>query len=373
MIDVRIEKRWPGFHLDAAFSAPATGITALFGRSGAGKTSILQAIAGAFAPDAGHIGLDGTVFFDSAHKLDLPVHERRIGYVFQDTRLFPHMSVNANLLYGHKRRPGDGRVTPDAVIELLGIRHLLERRPHHLSGGERQRVAIGRALLSHPALLLMDEPLASLDPPRRAEVLPYIERLRDEFQLPILYISHAFNEVVRLADYMVLMDAGRVVRHGALLDIAAEPEMSPLIGRFETGSVLECTVVRHDEDVELSTLAFSGGELRVPQVELVPGSHLRVRIRARDVALSLSRPMDVSITNRLPGRLVGIVEREGPFADVSVDVGGAVIRALITRESVARLGLEPGVQVWALIKTVAFDSRAIGFTRRARPISDLES
>lgn len=373
MIDVAIEKRWPGFTLDAAFTAPPTGITALYGRSGAGKTTIIQAIAGAVKPDAGRIASGATVFFDSTLGLDMPVHQRRIGYVFQDTRLFPHLTVKSNLLYGHARATGERRIEPGFVIELLGIGHLLERRPHHLSGGERQRVALGRALLAQPALLLMDEPLSSLDPPRKAEVLPYIERLRDEFRLPILYISHAFNEVARLADYMVLVDEGRVVRHGPLLEVASEPELSPLVGRFEAGSILECTVAGHDREVALSTLAFAGGQLRVPQVDLPPGGRLRVRIRARDVALALSQPMDISITNRLPGRLLALTEREGPYVDVSVDVGGAVIRALITKESAVRLGLEPGLQVWALIKTVAFDSRSVGFMRRARPVSESET
>jgi molybdate transport system ATP-binding protein len=215
----------------------------------------------------------------------------------------------------------------------------------------------------------MDEPLSSLDPPRKSELLPYIERLRDEFRLPILYISHAFNEVVRLADQLVLIDGGKVVRSGALQDVASDPQSAPLIGRFEAGSVIECTVVKHDDEVALSTLAFTGGQLRVPRVELDVGSVVRVRIRSRDVAISLSRPMDISITNRLPGTLISLTPRDGPYVDAAIDVGGATLRALITRESAARLGLEPGIKLWALIKTVAFDSRSVGFMRRARPLS----
>ncbi len=234
----------------------------------------------------------------------MPIQLRRVGYVFQDSRLFPHLSVKSNLAYGYRRARGERKHELDAVVALLGIGELLERRTHNLSGGERQRIAIGRALLAQPELLLMDEPLSSLDPPRKSELLPYIERLRDVLGLPILYISHAFNEVVRLADHLLVVDGGRVVRSGPLLELASDPELSPLVGRFESGSVIECTVLRHDTGVALSTLAFTGGELRVPQVDLPIGERLRVRIRARDVAMSLSQPVDISISNRLPGRIL---------------------------------------------------------------------
>lgn len=369
MIEVSIRKQLAELRIDVAFKAASRGITAIFGRSGAGKTSIIRAIAGGLRPDEGRIVVDDRVFFDSAAGIDMPIHARRAGYVFQESRLFPHLSVRSNLIYGLKRAGSERRFEFDAAVELLGIGHLLARRPHNLSGGERQRVAIGRALLAQPLLLLMDEPLSSLDPPRKSELLPYIEGLRDEFGLPILYISHAFNEVVRLADNIVLIDGGRVLRSGPLLEVASDPDLSPLLGRFESGSVIECVVVRHDEDVGLSTLGFSGGQLRVPKVALDIGAHVRVRIRARDVALSLSRPMDVSITNRLPGKLLSLTERGGPYVEATVDIGGATLRSLITRESAQRLGLEPGTQLWALVKTVALDSRSVGFMRRARPFS----
>jgi molybdate transport system ATP-binding protein len=360
MIEVRARKQLPNFLLDVAFAAPITGITALFGRSGSGKTSVVRAIAGGLTPDAGRIAMGERVFFDSERGIDLAVHQRRIGYVFQDSRLFPHLSVRANLLYGYHRARGAKIRTLDDVVDLLDIGPLLDRRIHRLSGGERQRIAIGRALLAQPELLLMDEPLSSLDPARKSELLPYIEGLRDELGLPIIYISHAFNEVVRLADYLVIVDGGHVVRDGALLDLAADPALSPFLGRFEAGSVIECTVVQHDNGVALSTLAFAGGQLRVPQVDRAIGDRLRVRILARDVALSLSRPVDLSITNQLPGRLVSISVQEGPYAEAVVDVGGASLRALITRESAERLGLRPGLPVWALVKSVAFDSRSVG-------------
>lgn len=366
MIDVQVQKKLSELVLDVAFKTESRGITAIFGRSGSGKTSLIQAIAGGLRPDAGRIVVDDRVFFDGAEKIDMPIHSRQVGYVFQESRLFPHLSVRSNLVYGYKRASRTRHFEFDDVIDLLGIGHLLDRRPHKLSGGERQRVAIGRALLAQPTLLLMDEPLSSLDPPRKSELLPYIEGIRDELELPILYISHAFNEVVRLADHIVLIDGGKVLRSGPLLEVASDPDLSPIIGRFESGSVLECTVIRHDEDVGLSTLAFGGGRLRVPHVALPVGAPVRVRIRARDVALALSEPTDVSITNRLSGRLLSLSERDGSFVEVTVDVGGAALRSLITRESAVRLSLEPGMTLWALVKTVAMDSRSVGFIRRAR-------
>ena len=369
MIEINFKKRYTGLAIDVAVSAPAQGITALFGRSGAGKTSIIQAVAGAVRPDEGRIAIGDRVFFDSTQRIDMPIHERRIGYVFQDSRLFPHLSVRRNLLYGFQRASGNKPITLDAVVDLLGIGQLLDRRPHHLSGGERQRIAIGRALLSQPTLLLMDEPLSSLDPPRKAELLPYIEGLKHEFGLPILYISHAFNEVARIADHLVIVDGGRIVRSGPLLEVASEPEISPLIGRFEAGAILACHVLRHDEAVALSTLTFIGGQLRVPQVDLPVGASLRIRIRARDVAIALSPPADVSISNQLPGTLISVTVREGPYVDAAIDIGGQTIRALITRESADRLKLAPGGKVWALIKSVAFDGRSVGFMRRAAPLS----
>ncbi len=369
MIDINIIKQLAGFSLDVAFTAPSVGVTALFGASGSGKTSVVQAIAGGLVPDAGRIAIDDRVFFEKARGINLDTHLRRVGFVFQDARLFPHMSVRGNLEYGLKRSRGPRRIDLDGVVELLGLGGVLDRRTHKLSGGERQRVGIGRALLSQPSLLLMDEPLSSLDPPRKAELLPYIESLRDNLGLPILYISHAFDEVVRLADHLVVLDQGRVIRSGPFLELAAQPDLTPLIGQYEAGSVIECGIASHDAMLKLSTLAFQGGELRVPQLEAAVGATVRVQIKARDVALSLSRPMDVSITNRLPGRLVGVVRQGGPYADVTVDVGGGVVlQSLITVESASRLALEPGLEVWALIKSVAVDSRSAG-VRRGLPTS----
>lgn len=369
MIDVRLKKSFPSLSLDVTFQAPVDGITALFGRNGAGKSSVVSAIAGALKPDAGRIAIGEREFFNSASGVNLAVEQRRVGYVFQDSRLFPHLSVGANLTYGLKRYRGVPKIEATAAIELLGLDHLLARRPHTLSGGERQRVAIGRAILAQPSLLLMDEPLAALDPPRKAELLPYIELIREKLGLPVIYISHDFNEVMRLADHLVVMDRGLVARHGPLIELASDPEIGPLIGRFEAGTVLNAVISDHDAASELSALSFAGGDIRVPRIKAAIGTRMRIRIRARDVALALSEPPDISVSNRLRGEISAMTHREGPFMDVTVSVGGVSIRALVTTESMKRLGLQKGLSVWVLFKAVALDSRSVGFTRRDRAIS----
>lgn len=367
MIELRFGMKLGSLDLDVDVKLPSRGVSAIFGRSGAGKSSLINAIAGIVRPARGRISVGDRVFFDHTGGIDLPIEQRGVGYVFQDARLFPHMSVTGNLRYGLRRAQAPRPVDWDSVVEVLGLDHLLDRRPHHLSGGERSRVALGRALLRQPALLLMDEPLASLDAPRKAEVLPYIERLVQEFALPVLYVSHSIEEVTRLADHLVIVSDGRTVASGELSDIMSQPEHAPLIGRYEAGSVLDCTVLQHNDDYALTTLRFADGQLRVPRIDLETGATVRVRIRARDVALALSRPMDVSISNKMPGRIARITPREGPYADVSVDLGSTSLRALVTRESCDRLGLQPGTAVWAMVKSVALDSRSVGFNRRPRP------
>lgn len=358
MIEIEIQVARPGFALQAAFAAPRAGVTALFGRSGAGKTTIIQAVAGVVRPDRGRIAVNGEVFFDSAARIDVPIEARRVGYVFQDARLFPHLSVERNLRYGERRsRATERPVRFDAAVELLGIGHLLSRRPHTLSGGERQRVAIGRALLSQPRLLLMDEPLAALDEARKNEILPYLERLRDEMGLPILYVSHAVDEVLRLADRVVALREGRQIAAGPVGEVMSLPDILPIIGRFDIGTLLDCVVSRHDADYALSTLAFAGGELRVPLVDRAVGTRVRTRVRARDVAIALGKPEEVSVSNLLAARVEDIRQQEGPYADVSLTVGPTRLMATVTRESVARLGLRPGLEVWAMVKSVAVDSR----------------
>ncbi len=373
MIELNFGRKLGALDLQADVTLPSRGVSALFGRSGAGKSSLINAVAGIVRPDHGRIRVGERVFYDHDSGTDLPIEARGIGYVFQDARLFPHLSVAGNLRYGLKRARGTHAVGWDSVVEVLGLEHLLDRRPWNLSGGERQRVAIGRALLRQPTLLLMDEPLASLDAPRKAEVLPYIERLAREFALPVLYVSHSIEEVTRLADHLVIVSEGRTVASGELSDIMSRPEHAPLIGRYEAGSVLDCTVLQHNDDYALTTLRFADGQLRVPRIDLDPGAPVRVRIRARDVALALSRPMDVSIVNKLPGRVLQIVPRDGPYADVIVDLGSRTLRALITRESCDRLGLQPGTPVWTMVKSVALDSRSVGFSRRPRSASPAQA
>ncbi|MCK0209622.1 molybdenum ABC transporter ATP-binding protein [Starkeya koreensis] len=360
-IDIRLA-RPGGFALEACFATPGSGITALFGRSGAGKTTIIQAVAGVVRPDAGRIAVEGEVFFDSERGIDLPIEARRTGYVFQDARLFPHLTVEGNLRYGERRaRIVARRIGFDAVVELLGIGHLLARRPHTLSGGERQRVAIGRALLAQPRLLLMDEPLAALDEARKAEILPYVERLRGEMGLPVLYVSHSVDEVMRLADRIAVLREGRQVAFGTVGEVMALPEVVPVIGRLDIGRVLDCVVARHDGDYALSDLAFPGGTLRVPQVDLPVGAPVRARVRSRDVALALSKPQDVSMLNLFPASVEEVRLQEGPYADVTLALGEGRLSSTVTRESVERLGLRPGLPVWAMVKSVAVDSRHAGF------------
>ncbi|MFS8039180.1 molybdenum ABC transporter ATP-binding protein [Xanthobacter sp. AM11] len=353
--------RSTGFRLEAHFMVPETGVTALFGRSGSGKTTIIQLVAGSVRPDKGRIVVGGEVYVDTSRGISLPMEQRGVGYVFQDARLFPHMTVESNLRYGERRSRRARTISFDSVVEMLGIAHLLRRRPHTLSGGERQRVAIGRALLSQPRLLLMDEPLASLDEMRKGEILPYLERLRDELRLPILYVSHSMEEVMRLSDAVAAVTDGRVIACGPLAEVLSRPELLPVLGRFDVGTIFDCVVTAHDEEFGLSTVSFPDGELRVPLVGRPVGAPARARIRSRDVSLSLSRPIDVSVTNRLAGKVARIQRAEGPFSDVEVALSHGSIHALVTQESVMRLALEPGMPVWAMIKAVTVDSRPAGF------------
>jgi molybdate transport system ATP-binding protein len=300
--------------------------------------------------------------FDSERGIDLPPERRRLGYVFQDDLLFPHLDVESNLLYGFRRAPDTERVIePRHVIELLGLGPLLRRLPHALSGGEKQRVAIGRALLAQPRLLLMDEPLASLDMPRRDEVLRYIELLRDDLSIPIVYVSHSVAEITRLADTVVLLSAGKAIAVGDVEDVMSRGDLRPQTGRYEAGAVLDTTVAAHDTEYELTTLRFAGGELVVPSVEGLVGERVRVRIRARDVSLALVRPEQLSIVNVLDASVVALSDEEGPIVDVQLKVGEAPLLARITRRSRDQMRLAAGQRVYALVKAVSFDRRSVGY------------
>ncbi len=326
-LEVAAAGRIGSFALDVGFASEG-GVTALFGQSGAGKTSVVNMIGGLLRPERGRIVVDGRLVFDSGRGIDLPAHRRRIGHVFQEGRLFPHLSVRHNLVYGRwfaGRRAGSGRAEAGRfgeVVELLGIGHLLERRPRSLSGGEKQRVAIGRALLSEPAALVMDEPLAALDAPRKAEILPYLERLRDEARLPIVYVSHSIDEVARLARTMVLLSAGRVAAVGPVAEVMTRLDLRPLTGRFEAGVVLEATIVGHDDRYQLTVVALGDQQLTVPRLEDPAGRRVRLRIRARDVALATRRPEAISIQNVLRGRVAELGWQDGPFVEVNVELGG---------------------------------------------------
>jgi molybdate transport system ATP-binding protein len=347
------------FTLDSAFES-TSGLTALFGRSGSGKTTIVNIIGGLLRPERGRVAVDGRVLLDTGAGINLPAHRRRVGYIFQEGRLFPHLTVRQNLLYGRWFTPNAERYgSLDQVVELLGIEPLLARQPGALSGGEKQRVAIGRALLAGPRLLLMDEPLAALDAPRKAEILPFIERLRDELKIPIIYVSHSIDEIARLATTVALVSDGRVVATGAVADILSRLDLRPLTGRFEAGALIEARLVRHEERFGLSVLEHPAGELRVPRLDLAPGALVKMRIRARDVALALERPQGLSIRNVLRGRVAEIAATTAAQTEVRLDLAGTALLSRVTREAIAELGLAPGREVYILVKTIAFDRRSL--------------
>ena len=345
------DKRLGAFSLSVRFASRG-GVTALFGPSGSGKTSIVNLVAGLARPDRGRIELDGRVLVDTAAGILVPPHQRRIGYVFQDARLFPHLSVRSNLSYGRWFGPRQGRWGDfDAVVDLLGIGGLLARRTRDLSGGEMQRVAIGRALLASPALLLMDEPLAALDRARRAEILPYLERLRDEMKLPILYVSHAVDEVVRLGDEVVILEAGRVAAAGPVGAVFAE-----VAADSETGAVLSATILRDDPQDGVTLLDHPAGRLSLPLLGRPAGTRVRVHVRAREIALAIGDFPLISIRNRLAATVVATSDQGSEIA-VTLDVGGEPMLARVTRGAARELGLAPGRAVTALIKAVALDER----------------
>jgi molybdate transport system ATP-binding protein len=350
-----IAHRQGDFILETRFES-AGRLIALFGPSGSGKSSLINIIAGLVRPERGSVTVDGRVLVDTGRRVFVPRHKRRVGLVFQDARLFPHMSVSANLRYGRFFTPAAERYARmEQVVDLLGIGHLLERRPSGLSGGEKQRVAIGRALLASPQLLLMDEPLASLDDARKAEILPYIERLRDETKIPIVYVSHSVAEVARLASEVVVLSAGRVTASGPTAAIMQRLDLLPDEERAEGGAVVDATVSAHDDALAMTLLDSGAGEIRVPRLALAKGAAVRVRIRARDVIVATERPHGLSALNILPGRIAAIGQGEGGSVEVRIDCGGTPVLSRITRQSLAALDLKAGRPVFAVIKTVSFD------------------
>lgn len=352
-LTVRLDLALPGFRLDVDLLLPGAGVTALFGPSGSGKTTCLRAIAGLEAGAAGQVRLGDRLWQDSARGFFVPVHRRPLGYVFQDAALFPHLSVRGNLDYGARRVRGDGPALAfDAIVALLGLGPLLARRPSHLSGGERQRVGIARALLARPRLLLLDEPLASLDDARKREILPYLERLRDELAIPALYVSHSIDEVARLADHLVLLEHGAVVASGPLRATLARTDLPPAFLEH-AGVVVEGRVVRQLQD-DLLLLDIAGGQLLVPASGQAVGQVMRCRIAAGDVSLAMAPARDTSIGNQLPVTVLQVVDASHPaMCLVQLDAGGTRLLAQVTRRAWKRLGLAPGASAWAQIKAVA--------------------
>ena len=364
MLRVSASKKRDGFTLQAEFEAPTPGIVALFGRSGCGKTTLINIIAGLLDADEARIQLDDLVLCDTRAGTSVPVELRRIGYVFQDGRLFPHLDVLANLRYGLKRSLRRARqpvawgrqahpIAFDEVIALLGLATLLDRRPHQLSGGERQRVGLGRALLSQPQLLLLDEPLASLDVARREEVLPYLEALRDRLSMPMVYVSHQFEEVLQLATHMVLMEAGHVVAQGSLSEVSLRPELRAIIGPDSVGSVLDGVVTRTDPARAMADLKLGNGNLQVSLRDVTVGSRVRVQLLARDIILAIEKPSGLSVRNMLEGVVAEISPDDDDAVLVKVDIGGATVLARITRDAAAALSLDTGRPVWVLVKAVS--------------------
>jgi len=362
MLSVDVSLARGGFLLEARFESPTPGVTALFGASGTGKTTLVHALAGLMRPARGRIALERREWFDAAHGIDVPAERRRIGCVFQDARLFPHLDVAGNLDYGARRAPDVGRFAVRAeVIELLGLGALLGRRAHQLSGGERQRVALGRALLSQPALLLLDEPLAAVDVARREEVLPYLETLRDRYEIPMLYVSHQFDEVLRLANYVVLLAKGQVAAAGTPAELAGDARLAAVIGADAVGAVLEAQVQSVDGTTGLASVPIGRAHLRLALPGASPGTRLRLNILARDVILATASPQGLSVRNALPGQLIALAD-EGPDSVLAtVETGGVRLLARVTRAAVTELRLRPGEPVWALVKAASLRGHAFGW------------
>ena len=355
MLRVELRKRRGDFALDVTFSAPTPGVTALFGRSGCGKSTLISLIAGLLQPDGGRVVVDDDVLYDGERQLSVDAHHRRMGVVFQDARLFPHLSVRGNLQYGARRLPRSVAITTgfDDVVNLLGLEKLIDRRPHELSGGEKQRVALGRALLAQPRLLLLDEPLAALDLARREEVLPYLERLRDAFAIPIIYVSHQFDEVLRLATRVVLLDAGRVAADGDIATVSRDLQLRAIVGPDSVGAVVSGHVERIDT-TGLAALRVGDAELTVEMEGAVVGQRIQIQVLARDVIVACELPRALSVRNVVSARVVSVTPDVGRTVLVELDIGRtSTLLARITARASQELELAADKRVWALIKAVS--------------------
>jgi molybdate transport system ATP-binding protein len=370
MIEVSVTQRLGGFTLDAEFAAEGR-FTALFGASGSGKTSLINVIAGLTKPEKGRVVIDGVALVDTARGVFVPPHKRRLGMVFQEGRLFPHLSVKQNLLYGawFARAP-ESAANLARVAALLGVERLLARYPDRLSGGEKQRVAIGRALLAAPKLLLMDEPLASLDDPRKEEIMPYLERLRDEARIPIVYVSHSVAEVARLSDTLVVLRGGKVRAAGPTIELMQRLDLLPGTDGGEEGAVIEAAVESHDDVYGLTTLTSRAGRWTVPRLDAAPGKAIRMQIKARDVMIALARPTDMSALNVIEAVVSEIGPLDGPGVEIKLDCSGEALVARLTRYSAERLSLRPGAPVFAIVKSVSFDRASLGAAWRDMRAAD---
>ncbi|MGO9949213.1 MAG: molybdenum ABC transporter ATP-binding protein [Steroidobacteraceae bacterium] len=363
MLQVVANKRLGAFTLDARFELPTPGVVALFGRSGCGKSTLINVIAGLLDADSGRVALDDVVLLDTEQRVDVPPQRRRIGYVFQESRLFPHFDVAGNLRYAARRAGSPKFVGFDLVVDLLDLKLLMSRRVHQLSGGERQRVAIGRALLSQPRLLLLDEPLASLDASRREELLPYLEILRDQLAIPMVYVSHNFDEVLRLATHLVLMERGTTTAQGGIGEMSLNPGVRAIIGADAVGAIVEGTVLGLDPASGMTRVGVGGGEIKVLAAAAAAGAKLRVQLLARDLIVATREPQQLSVGNILTGVVTAVTGDEGDADLIAIDIGGTIIMARVTRAATRELKLTAGLPVWALVKAVSLRSH---FTRVPR-------
>ncbi len=352
-IEFRFRLPMRDFTLEADSSIPGKGVTALFGHSGAGKSTLLRCLAGLEEAPEAFLRVNGECWHDSKRGLFLPPHKRAVGYVFQEGVLFPHLRVRANLEYGLRRSPVGRQMDGFLhIVEVLGLEALLQRFPHQLSGGEKQRVAIGRALLNQPRILLMDEPMASLDRKRKSEILPYLEHLHAEAKIPVIYVTHDLDEMVRIADHLLLMEQGRLLAQGSLGEVLARLDL-PIARDADAGAILDTRILSHDEEFHLTQLSFNGGELTVGWIDQPVGHSLRIRIHAKDVSLALEPPGLTSILNVLPAEVTEMAVHGRGRMIVRLDVAGTPLLARITRKSQARLELKPGMRVYAQVKSVA--------------------
>lgn len=358
MLEFSVLKRYPAFTLDVSFKTTEGMVTGLFGRSGSGKTSIINIAAGLVKPDEGYVSVGGKVLYDSRNRINLPAPSRSSGYIFQDGRLFPHMTVEANLRYGMKRSAENGHKAKFGdVVELLGIGELLKRRPHRLSGGEKQRVAIGRALLSSPDFLLMDEPLSALDSNRKEELIPFIGKMVQTFKLPVLYVTHSIDELFSLCDNVVLMNNGKCTDSGSVEDVVSRPANREILSLSGRVSVLRAYAVSESEP---SIITFENGKLGIPTSKHATGTELRVAVHSDDVTLALNKPTGLSARNIMKGTVTAMDRSDDGAVAVTVDVGLPVY-ATITRSAASELGIRAGMEIYVIMKTIALSRLSVPF------------